>query len=100
MNKPLRVLITESAQNDIISITDYIAKDNSTAASSIIDAFRKTFEILSIYPETGTVRKKIKNKSVRIYTIKKKFTIVYRLNNEQLEILRILTKYQNIFSVL
>ena len=98
MNKT--VLITVSAQNDILQISEYISKDNKSAALVIIDSFYKTFELISEFPSAGAVKNSINDKNVRIYTIKKKFNIVYRIIDNKIEILRILTKYQNIFAVL
>lgn len=100
MNKLLKVFITEAAQNDIMQISDYIANDNKTAAINIIDTFYKSFELLSNYPETGFIKDDLTDKTLRIYSVKKNFTIVYRIVEEKIEILRILTRYQNIFAIL
>ena len=100
MSKPLKVLITDSAKDDINTVFDYIAIDNKTAAINIIDTFYKVFELLSDYPETGTLKNDLADKTVRIYSIKKNFVIAYRIRDNKIEILRILTRYQNIFAVL
>ncbi len=100
MNKSLEVFITESAQNDIINIAEYIAKDNKIVAINIIDTFSKSFELLANYPETGSTKSELIDKTIRIYSVKKNFTICYRINQDRIEILRILTRYQNIFAVL
>ena len=98
MNKS--ILINNIAKEDIIKISDYIAKDNKIAAIDIITNFYKTFELLSNYPETGVIKNYITNKTIRIYTMKKNYTIVYRIVGNSIEILRVLTRYQNIFAVL
>ena len=98
MNKT--VLITEIAKADISKITEYIAKDNKYASIKIVEEFYKVFELLSNFPETGVTKNDLKNKTIRIYTIKKNFAIVYRILNDKVEILRILTRYQNIFAIL
>ena len=100
MSKPLKVLITDSAKDDINTVFDYIAIDNKTAAIKLIDTFYKVFELLSNYPETGTLKNDLADKTVRIYSIKKNFVIAYRIRDNKIEILRILTRYQNIFAVL
>ena len=94
------VLITNLAKEDISNIAEYIANDNKSASISIVDDFYKTFELLSNFPETGSIKNGINDKTVRIYTMKKNFAIVYRILNDQIEILRVLTRYQNIFAIL
>ena len=98
MNKS--VLITGVAKEDITQISEYIAIDNKNASVKIVDDFYKTFELLSNFPETGSIKDGINDKTIRIYTMKKNFAIVYRIVNDKIEILRILTRYQNIFAIL
>ena len=98
MNKA--VFITGIAKEDITKISEYIAVDNKIASIKIVDDFYKTFELLSNFPETGVIKNDIKDKTVRIYTMKKNFAIVYRILNDNVEILRVLTRYQNIFAIL
>ena len=94
------VLITGIAKEDITQIAEYIAKNNKSASISIVDNLYKTFELLSNFPETGSIKNDINDKTVRIYTMKKNFAIVYRISNDTIEILRVLTRYQNIFAIL
>ena len=98
MNKA--VLITGVAKEDITKIAEYIAVDNKSASIKIVDDFYKTLELLSNFPETGSIKNKLKDKTIRIYTMRKNFAIVYRILNDKIEILRVLTKYQNIFAIL
>ncbi len=98
MNKS--VFITGIAKEDITQIAEYIATDSKNASIKIVGDFYETFELLSNFPETGSVKDGIKDKTIRIYTMKKNFAIVYRIVNDKIEILRILTRYQNIFAIL
>ncbi|MBO6087009.1 type II toxin-antitoxin system RelE/ParE family toxin [bacterium] len=75
------------------NISDYIAKDNRKAAICIVDIFYETFKFLSDYPEAGSKKNDIKDNSIRIFTVKKNFCIVYRIRNNKIEILRILTRF-------
>lgn len=100
MSKPISVFITNVAKEDIAVITDYIALDNKFAAIKVVEMFYGVFELLRYYPETGVIKEGIVDKSIRIYIAKKRFFIVYRITDNKIEILRILTKYQNIFAVL
>ena len=99
MSKYLNVLITSSAKADIVNIINYIANDNPDAALKVNNAFRKTFEMLRDFPSSGTIKSVIKDKSVRVYTIRKQFSIIYRVKLQNLEVLRVLTKYQDIFAI-
>ena len=65
-----------------------------------LDAKNPIFELLSNYPETGALKNDLADKTIRIYSIKKNFVIAYRVKDNKIEILRILTRYQNIFAVL
>ncbi len=100
MNKSLNVLVTQKAGSDIAQIIDYVAKDNPKAARDILTVLNKTLKMLAEYPTTGTVKYGIKQENIRVYTIKKKFSIAYRLEDNQLKILRILTRYQDILTIL
>ena len=94
------VLITNLAKQDISNIAEYIAVDNKIASVKIVEDFYKVFELLSKFPETGVIKNDINDKTVRIYTMKKNFAIVYRILNDKIEILRVLTRYQNVFAIL
>ena len=98
MNKS--VFITGIAKEDITNIAEYIATDNKIASVKLVDDFYKVFELLSNFPDTGSKKDDIKDKTIRIYTMKKNFAIVYRILNDKIEILRVLTRYQNIFAIL
>lgn len=100
MNKNLNILITPKAKSDISQISDFISNDNPKTALALIDLFYKTFELISEYPMAGIVKDNIKDKTVRIYIVKKNFVIVYRIKNNAIEILRILTRYQNLLTVI
>ena len=97
----LKLEITSKAYNDIEIITDFIAKDNPTAAIKFIKLFNKTFETLCQHPYLGKQRKDFTYLDVKFYVVKKNYLIVYRvIDKKSLRILRVLTPYQDICSVL
>lgn len=100
MNNSLSVLITIPAKNDISEIINFIAKDNPKAALGVINIFEETFKMLALFPESGVRKNSIKDKSVLIYITQKRYAIVYRIKNNNLQILRILTRYQDLFAIL
>ena len=69
MNK---VLITDLAKSDILSIKEYIFDKNPTAAQNFISTLKNTFNMISKYPNVGVKKSGIKNPDVQIYTIQKK----------------------------
>ena len=97
----LKLEITSKAYKDIEIIADYIAKDNKNAAVKFVKLFNKTFEILCLNPCLGKVRKDFTYLDVRFYVVKKNFLIVYRIiDNNTLRVLRVLSTYQDVCSVL
>lgn len=99
-NNITQVIITEEAKNDITVIIDFISRDNVKVAFDMLNIIYKTFEMLKMYPEAGIKKINIRKTSVRIYSIRKKYSIVYRELDNRLEILRVLTRYQDILAVL
>lgn len=81
-------------------IFGFIAKDNKKAAGKLIKDFYDIFEKLSIFPESGKIRKDFIYQNVRFFVFKKHYLIIYNLEEESLCIQRVLTAYQDICSVL
>lgn len=95
MNK-LKLNITDQAKSDIRLITNYIAKDNRTAAKNMADCLYDACIKLSRYPELGTLRPDFTYKNYRFYTVRKHYIIAYRVENNILYISRVLATYQDI----
>ncbi len=87
----LELEITGKAYNDIEIISDYIAIDNKNAAIKFVKLFNKTFEMLCKHPYLGKSREDFTYFDVKIYRI---------IDNKILRILRVLTTYQDICSIL
>ena len=97
----LELEITSKAYNDIDIIADYIAKDNKAAAVKLVKLFNQTFEILCKHPNLGKLREDFTYLDIKFYVIKKNYLIVYRIiDNKVVRILRVLTTYQDICSML
>lgn len=97
----LKLEITSKAYNDIETIADYIAKDNKSAANKFVKLFNKTFETLCKHPHLGKIRNDFTYLDVKFYIVKKNYLIIYRIiDNKTLRILRVLTTYQDICSLL
>ncbi len=99
MNK-LDLIIENSAERDIYTIADYIANDNKNAALKLVKEFYKTFELFCMHPKVGFERKDFTYRNVRFYVVKKNYLIVYTVIDNSIHILRVLSAYQDICSVL
>ncbi len=96
----LKLEITSKAYNDIEIISDYIAKDNKSAAIKFVKLFYKTFKTLCKHPNLGKTRDDFTYLDVKFYILKKKYLVIYRIiDNKVLRILRVLTTYQDICSI-
>ena len=96
----LRIITTSEAKADIKNLTSYIAKENKQAAISVAKIIRKTIVMLSEYPLSGSKKEDIVDKEIFIYTIKKRFLLVYKIIDDKIVFLRVLTRYQDIFAIL
>ena len=97
----LKLEITGKAYNDIEIISDYIAQDNKNAAIKFVKLFNKTFETLCKHPNLGKIREDFTYLDVKFYIVKKNYLVIYRIiDNKILRILRVLTTYQDICSIL
>lgn len=97
----LELEITSKAYNDIEIISDYIAKDNKNTAIKFVKLFYKTFKTLCKHPDLGKTRDDFTYLNVKFYVVKKNYLVIYRMiDNKTLRILRILTTYQDICSIL
>ncbi|MDD3688024.1 MAG: type II toxin-antitoxin system RelE/ParE family toxin [Bacteroidales bacterium] len=99
MNK-LNLIIENKAESDLELIADYIAKDNKAAAIKMLKQFYKSFEKLSEFPNMGIKRLDFTYKDVKFYVIKKHYLIIYTIIEDSIHILRVLTAYQDICSLL
>lgn len=97
----LKLEITGKAYNDIEIISDYIAQDNKNAAIKFVKLFNKIFETLCKHPNLGKIREDFTYLDVKFYIVKKNYLVIYRIiDNKILRILRVLTTYQDICSIL
>ncbi len=100
MNNKLALIILDKADEDMTAIAAYISKNNKIAAASFLQQLYTAFELLTYYPELGCKRPDLTNKDVKFYVFRKKYLILYALNNNTLSILRIFSTYKDICSLL
>jgi plasmid stabilization system protein ParE len=96
-----KIIITEEAENDISSIEEYIVKDNLNAAKDFVVKLKKSFINLSLYPRLGKNRPEFSgDKRILFLPVMTNYLIVYTIIENNLYIVRVLTKYQNICAIL
>lgn len=88
------VFVRPKAENDLIQIWLYIARDNPAAADKVFLSAEKTFESIASMPEMGTKYRSLRSElsGVRFFPIKKfhNYIIYYRPIPNGIEILRVL----------
>ena len=90
----MQIEITKNAKYDIRSIKTYIAYDNKTASKEFLIQLKKIFINLSVYPKIGRYRYEFKESDIYSYVFKR-YIIVYKLFDNKLKILRVLSEYQD-----
>ncbi len=95
MKKIYKISITESAQNDIEEIWQYIALDNIKTATKFIDRIEKAIFSLESFPERNPLipEYEILNIDYR-QLVYKKYRIIYRISENIVYVLRILHGYR------
>jgi len=88
------ILITPAAEDDLVNIWLYIARDNQDAADRVYQAVEKTFESLLAAPLMGTLyqAKRPQLEGMRFFPISKfqNYVIYYREHPQGIEIVRVL----------
>lgn len=85
---------TPSAEEDLINLWVYIARDNPAAADQVYQAAEKTFKIIADMPGIGTAyqSKRAKLRGLRFFPITQypNYVIYYRERDDGIEIVRVL----------
>lgn len=88
------ILITPAAENDLINIWLYIARDNQEAADRVYQAAEKTFESLLAAPRIGTLyeARRPRLEGIRFFPVSKfqNYVIYYQEHPQGIEIVRVL----------
>lgn len=86
MSSGHRLFRTARAEEDLIEIWVYIARNNRAAADRVVNALDEKSRLLARYPELGRVREDIAAR-VRCFRFGE-YLILYRSNSEAVEIVR------------
>ena len=99
MSHNLKLIITRPAYNDMQQIFDFIAQDNISATSNLLETFEKQFENIMLFPNSGFECKKYFKRDVRVCVVAKHYQIFYYIKDNKLFIQRIMTGYQEILEL-
>ena len=91
--------LTPEAQDDLIALQDYIAIDSPTAAARVLDECFKSFAKLAESPFIGHKREDLTSREVRFWSVYS-YMIVYDANAKPISIVRVLSGFRDITSLL
>ncbi len=86
-----------AAQNDLISIFDYIAKDSQKRAASFVEKIDKRIGILEHFPLLGRIptHPKLREYGYRVLVIES-YLVFYIIKNKKIEVHRVLHGSRNL----
>lgn len=91
------VIWSEIAKTDLRAIYDYIANDSKYYAKKVAQDIRGKTDILSDLPGMGRVVPEMDDKNIRELSLYS-YRIIYEVKNEQVYILTLVHKRQNLQS--
>ncbi|KAA1178139.1 type II toxin-antitoxin system RelE/ParE family toxin [Rhizobium tropici] len=94
-----KVIFSALAEDDLIGIYEFIAKDSSSHALSFIQRLQRQCKTLETMADRGPQRESL-GPGVRIMVFERRVTAAYHIKNEQVIILRLFYAGQNIPSTL
>lgn len=92
-------ILTPEARDDLIGIQDFIAKDNPVIAARVIDECFGFFKKLSEHPYIGHKRQDLTLRNVRFWKFYS-YLIIYEPDMKPIAIIRVLSSYRDIASIL
>lgn len=89
MKKKFRVIWTPQAQNDLVSINHYIARDSPTAAKRFVQRIRDRGRRIAVMPKAGARVLESSDPDVR-ETYLGAYRIIYRVVKNEVQILTVI----------
>jgi len=94
-----RIVFSALAEDDLVGIYEFIAKDSPGRALSFIQRLQEQCKTLETMADRGPQRENL-GPGVRILVFERRVTAAYHIKNEQVVILRLFYAGQNIPSTL
>jgi len=102
MKKLYDVWWSETAEKDLLSIIEYIARENPLQASKIFREIKKRAESLSAYPDRGRIVPELQDQGITLYRelVIGPWRIMYRVSDNIVYVLSVLDSRQNVEDIL
>lgn len=94
----LKLVITNEAYSDIDNISKFISKNDSVSAKKFLKRIQIACSLLTKFPNIGVHKAGLKDKEVKLFILNKQYLIAYKVDNENLVILKVSSRYQDIIS--
>jgi toxin ParE1/3/4 len=102
MKKSYDVGWSETANEDLLSVIEYIARENPLQASKIFGEIKKRAENLSAFPDRGQMVPELQDQGITLYRelIIGPWRIMYRVSGNIVYVLSVLDSRQNVEDIL
>lgn len=102
MKKSYDVRWSETSENDLIAIVQYIADDNPHQANEIFKSIKERASSLRVFPERSRIVPELLDHGVTQYreVIIPPWRIIYRVSENKVYILSVLDSRQNVEDIL
>jgi toxin ParE1/3/4 len=102
MKKSYDVRWSETSENDLLSIIQYISDDNPHQAYEIFKAIKKKVSSLRTFPDRGRIVPELMEQGVMQYRelIIVSWRIIYRVSENKIYVLSVLDSRQNVEDIL
>lgn len=84
-----RVLLTQSAQTDLLEAWTYIAEENMDAADGVLDAIEREATLLATQPNMGRARDEL-IRGIRSWPTSTPYILFYQAEPDGITIIRVL----------
>lgn len=93
----LKLRINPMVAKDLKNIREYIAEDNEEYAVKTLKEIYSKFENLQVFPGIGSdLSKRVSFRTDYKYAIWEDYVIIYKVRKEDVEIYRVINRYQDI----
>jgi plasmid stabilization system protein ParE len=102
MKKSYNVWWSETAENDLVSILEYVAGENPLQARKIFGEIKKRAESLNAFPDRGRMVPELQNQGITLYRelIIGPWHVMYRVSEDSVYVLSVLDSRQNVEDIL
>jgi len=85
----MKVSLTSAAEDDLVAIYEYIARDSPVRAMNILDKITNRSQQIELFPMSGRNIPELSNKDIR-EIFEGPYRIVYHIIGEQIEVLTVI----------